>query len=76
MKSAIVSLLAWSLVVAGCSGARHRKVSGPPPEYELPEHVGTGGADVEPADGGANAAPPRDAGGSMNWVPPRDGGPP
>jgi len=21
---------------AGCSGARHRKPSGPPPEYELP----------------------------------------
>jgi len=33
-------LLALVLVLAslaGCSGARHRKVTGPPPEYELPE---------------------------------------
>jgi hypothetical protein len=35
-------LLAGALaaVAASCSGARHRKVSGPPPEYELPDDPG------------------------------------
>ncbi len=27
------------VAILGCSGARHRKVAGPPPEYELPEDL-------------------------------------
>jgi len=30
-------LLALVLGAVACSGARHRKVVGPPPEYELPD---------------------------------------
>jgi len=33
----LVLPLAVPLAVASCSGARHRKVAGPPPEYDLPE---------------------------------------
>ena len=44
------------LGVAACGGARHRKVAGPPPEYEAPD---------EPAAAGAeDAGPPADAGGT------------
>ncbi len=56
-------LASWMVVLAllgaaaGCSGARHRKPSGPPPEYELP---------TEPDASFATASPtllaPRDAG--------------
>ena len=41
--------------VASCAGARHRKVAGPPPEYERPVDpealAEDGGAGVVPSDG-------------------------
>jgi hypothetical protein len=56
-------LARWMMVLLllagaeGCSGARHRRPSGPPPEYELP---------TEPDASFATASPvllaPRDAG--------------
>jgi hypothetical protein len=41
------ALVLFLLAGAACSGARHRKPVGPPPEYELPEEPGGG------RDGGA-----------------------
>ena len=41
------------LALLACAGARHRKVKGPPPEYELPDEPGA----REPDDGGARAEP-------------------
>ncbi len=38
-----------ALGLAACSGARHRKVAGPPPEYEPPDDPGS-------LDGGAPPA--------------------
>jgi len=37
MARLIVVLLGIALFSASCGGARHRKVAGPPPEYELPD---------------------------------------
>jgi hypothetical protein len=48
------------LAAAGCGGARHRKVAGPPPEYELPEVAGAAGAapsDASPARASGAPAP-------------------
>jgi hypothetical protein len=61
------TLMACALCVAACSGARHRKVNGPPPEYEPPEDpaaldandAGTVPSPVQAADGGAPAEPTR-----------------
>jgi hypothetical protein len=39
---------AIALGLLGCAGARHRKVAGPPPEYERPDDV----AAYESRDGG------------------------
>jgi hypothetical protein len=39
---------AMALGLAACAGARHRKVAGPPPEYEKPDDF----AAHEPKDGG------------------------
>jgi hypothetical protein len=39
-----------TLGLAACSGARHRKVAGPPPEYEPPDDPGS-------LDGGAPSLP-------------------
>jgi hypothetical protein len=54
-----IALVLASLSVAACSGARHRKPVGPPPEYELPEEPDAGPAAVPARDGGA---PVRDGG--------------
>ena len=37
LKSRFILFAAVVLAAASCSGAGHRKVAGPPPEYELPE---------------------------------------
>ena len=37
MARLILVLAGIALVSASCSGAQHRKVTGPPPEYEQPE---------------------------------------
>jgi hypothetical protein len=56
MARLIGFLLGVIVVAASCGGAQHRKVTGPPPEYELPD----------PPDAAGPAAPlrtpPRDAG--------------
>lgn len=44
------------LLAASCAGARHRKVAGPPPEYEPPDDPGA----VDASDSGA-ASPSADA---------------
>ncbi|MET0595708.1 MAG: hypothetical protein ABW133_23625 [Polyangiaceae bacterium] len=44
------------LGLAACGGARHRKVNGPPPEYELPDESGA-------ADSGVTASSPVGTGG-------------
>jgi hypothetical protein len=43
------ALCGAALSLASCGGARHRKVAGPPPEYERPDE----GEIREPKDGGA-----------------------
>jgi hypothetical protein len=53
------------VTVAACGGGQHRKVEGPPPEYEMPEDPAKS---VAPSPPDAAAAPtpphasPRDAG--------------
>ena len=45
------------LGLVACGGARHRKVNGPPPEYELPDEPGVADAGAPPpADGAASSA--------------------
>jgi hypothetical protein len=53
----IVVLLALAGVPSGCGGARHRKVAGPPPEYELPAEP-----DAAPPTPPPVPQAPRDAG--------------
>jgi hypothetical protein len=62
------ALCAALLSLAACAGARHRKVAGPPPEYERPDDpdphaAGDGGGGS--ADGGVASEPasrPREKG--------------
>jgi len=59
--SARLALGAVCLLVAACAGARHRKVAGPPPEYEPPDDPGAAdasdsGATSPSADAHANFA--------------------
>jgi hypothetical protein len=53
---------------AACSGARHRKVAGPPPEYERPDDPGA----YEAGDGGLAGA--REGGSEFMLISP-DAGP-
>jgi hypothetical protein len=58
-----LALVAFAAVATSCGGARHRKVAGPPPEYEQPEQLdawvpSAGGPDAAPAP----SRPARDAG--------------
>lgn len=48
-----VAAYSVALLLGACSGARHRKVTGPPPEYEHPDEPGA----LEPRDGGGHDAP-------------------
>ena len=41
------------LCLTACAGARHRKVSGPPPEYEHPDDPSA----LQPTDGGLGGQP-------------------
>ena len=52
----VISLALVTVALASCAAARHRKVAGPPPEYELPEEP-----DAWPPPT-ATPSPPRDAG--------------
>jgi hypothetical protein len=56
---------AVALVALCCGGSQHRKVQGPPPEYEVPEEPAKSAATSQP-DAAAAPAPsrpsPRDAG--------------
>jgi hypothetical protein len=52
------------LLVAACGGARHRKVNGPPPEYESPDDLGYvdgGSAAPDGTSGGAGTLGPTSA---------------
>ncbi len=51
---------ALCLSVAACGGARHRKVAGPPPEYEPPDDVALETRDGSAEVGGAALGGPRD----------------
>ena len=42
LKGLLIGLLLVVAVLA-CSSGQHRKVSGPPPEYELPDQPDAGG---------------------------------
>jgi len=44
MMRSVARLVLVALVGAGCGGARHRKVAGPPPQYELAEDPDAGAA--------------------------------
>jgi hypothetical protein len=57
MRSCGAPLVALALAATACSGARHRKPVGPPPDYELPEEP-----DGWPPPASATARTPRDAG--------------
>jgi hypothetical protein len=46
-------VLAFAITaVIGCSGAGHRKVAGPPPEYELPDEPDAALAPLRAQDAG------------------------
>jgi hypothetical protein len=61
LKTAAATLLSLAATIAACASAQHRKVAGPPPEYELPEEPDAW-APAAPAPSRPSDAGPSDAG--------------
>jgi hypothetical protein len=49
--------VALLLAAAGCGAARHRKVAGPPPEYEWPDVPDASTVDAAPTGGRSGSVP-------------------